>query len=337
MLHAETRVRARRHVIGMYSPMPSSLACPLCHKSDSELLCTADQVEGERALRSDFVRNRFDHSPATFELMDLTEFMHGGPGQLLRCNHCRVVFRDEAQIAGYEHDSYAPDVISHLYLRYVHSFREKESRYRPLLRPGARIIEIGSHYGAFLEVAEEWNWQPIGLDVGECTSAFARSRGLSVRRVAVEDLRLARQRAEGIFVWNCFEQLDDTDAFLKNVHRLLEPGGLLVVRVPNFDFYRHWRNHYGSNNCRELALKQLAYNNLLGFPYRLGYSASILTDLLRQYGFHHTAVHDSNVLTLPITEMPQWVREESSQVYRAKSSGHAGGAWIEVVSRLKTS
>jgi hypothetical protein len=48
---------------------------------------------------------------------------------------------------------------------------------------------VGSHLGAFLEAAKKWGWRPIGLDIGESTSAFARKRGGTVKSTALDALR----------------------------------------------------------------------------------------------------------------------------------------------------
>jgi hypothetical protein len=126
--------------------------------------------------------------------------VHGAPARLVRCNYCGLTIRDEASAARYEDDLYDSPLTSHLYPRYLKSFRRKESQYRLLLRPRAPILEVGSHYGAFLEVAESWDWRPIGLDIGKYTSAFARSRGLTLRRLPIQDFNFRYGRAEGIFV-----------------------------------------------------------------------------------------------------------------------------------------
>jgi len=48
-------------------------------------LRSTKEVENETRLRAQFVEHRLGHRPAGIEGMDLTEFMHGGPAEVLSC------------------------------------------------------------------------------------------------------------------------------------------------------------------------------------------------------------------------------------------------------------
>jgi len=306
-------------------------ACPCCGRGNFVTRYSSFQIREEIDARASFVNQWFDHKPKKIELMDLTEFMHGGPGRLLACAHCGLLRREEDSEPHYADDVYDPDLLNHLYPRYVAAFRAKEKDYRDLLPPRAGVVELGSHVGAFLEVAERWDWRPIGLDIGRYTSAFARSKGLTVRRKAIEDSSLRGHGLDALFIWNCFEQMEDPGSTLRSAQRLLKPHGLLVVRVPNVKFYERWR----AQGARRAALRGLAYNNLLGFPYLFGYSPPALLRLLARNGFEPFEWHNSSLLTIPFPDLPAVVERESSVVNRVLSSDRASltGPWIEVVCR----
>lgn len=314
-----------------------SETCPACGGAVFVERYSSARIAADIDLRAHFIERRLDHAPEPAERMDLTDFMHGGPGRLLSCRRCGLISREEEGEAHYEDDAYDPNLMAHLYPRYLEAFRRKEQAYRPLLRPGARVLEVGSHLGAFLQAAEEWDWRPIGLDIGESTSAFARSRGLAVRRTPIEDFRLQQEPAEGIFLWNCFEQLEDPAIILSEAHRLLAPRGLLIVRVPNAGFYRYWHRRLQGNN-RQGALERLGYNNLLGFPYRRGYTIFTLLKVLGRFDFQPAAGHNSGLIALPIPDMPRWVRSEAPAVSgRRNTPAAVGGPWIEIVARREAS
>src|SRR5262249_22810727 len=148
------------------------------------------------------------------------------------------------------------------YPRYREAFERKRQIYRPLLPPAAEVLEIGSHLGAFLEVAENWGWKPIGLDIGAETGAFAKRQGATIKRAELAEFSPRLRRLDAVFIWNCFEQLEDPQRILAESRQRVAEHGLIVLRVPNGDFYRRsaprqWRS--------------LTYNNLLGFPYLNGY------------------------------------------------------------------
>jgi SAM-dependent methyltransferase len=306
-------------------------ACPVCGAEEVYLGASVGEVNRESNLREFFVSQRLDHRPEEMELMDLTKFMHGGPGRLWSCPGCGLLSRDEGGSAHYEADVYDSNLMRHLYPRYLRAFEEK-TQYKALLRERADVLEIGSHLGGFLQTAEQWRWRPTGLDIGASTSSFARRQGLSTKRLAIEDY-FPHRPSDAVFIWNCFEQLDDPSATLHQSHRLLQPGGLLVVRVPNAQFYLRWHKQLRKDGASG-SLKVLGYNNLLGFPYRYGYTPASLTRLLRTNGFNPIEAHNSSLLTPPYPEMSMKMREEWRAVRReGETSLTIDGPWIEVVSR----
>lgn len=262
--------------------------------------------------------------------MDLTRFMHGQPERLAYCRVCGTIMRDERRTATYATDVYDPQLLDYLFPRYLQAFREK-SHYRELLSPRAEVVELGSHIGAFLTAAEEWNWRPTGIDIGEYTSAFARRRGLRVKRASIDDSGIRSHSAEGVFVWNCFEQLENPHQILRSIRNILQPYGVLVIRTPNFEFYETARAHG--------ALRELAFNNLLGFPYLIGYTPASLVSLVAQYGFEPLAGYGTTLLTMPFPELTPRLEHELAETYSPyrnpapRPSRSVKGPWMEIAFR----
>ena len=239
--------------------------------------------------------------------------------------------------------------MEHLYPRYLEAFRAKSRPYRDLLRPGARILEVGSHYGAFLQAAKEWGWEAIGVDVGKDTTRFARSKGFAVKSCELPDCDFDKQSFEGIFIWNCFDQISQPGPIVAECRRLLKPGGLLVIRTPNGLFYTMCQAVLARDDARpesiEFVTEAMGYNNLLGFPYLYGYSLTTLQRLLEPAGFRSEGMLNSELLTLPLPENPRWVEEEERTIndetrmlahsVLAGRSGVLAGPWIEVWFRLE--
>ena len=298
-------------------------------------------MRSEIALRTRFVNARLDHKAEPAELMDLTRFMHGEAERLLSCNGCGLVIREESEDSRYATDVYDRDLLEHLYPRYLEPFREKARRFNQWLRPHAEVVELGSHLGAFLQAAEEENWNPTGLDIGEYTSAFGRQKGLRVLRRPIEDTPIGRRSADALFVWNCFEQLDAPSNVLGSAHGLLKRHGLLVVRIPNYGFYEQCRRRARVRALNAAAVRELAYNNLLGFPYLIGYTPALLASLLSRHGFEPVQGFDSTLVTLPFSDVSKERRSEEAQVYAPYRDGTEKGPltltgpWIEVVGRKR--
>jgi 2-polyprenyl-3-methyl-5-hydroxy-6-metoxy-1,4-benzoquinol methylase len=314
-------------------------SCPGCGSLTFLPRYESREICKEVEYRGRFVRRRLDHKPQPHELMDLTRFMHGSPERLVSCAACGLTVRDEPWEDSYSTDFYDGDLLEHLYPRYLHAFQKKECHYRPLLPHHAEVIEVGSHLGAFLEVAEQWNWRPTGLDIGAYTSTFAAGRGMRVRRQTIEDTQLPERSLDAVFVWNCFEQLQNPGRMLRAVRSLLKSDGMVVVRTPNFEFYEQVRRLTTLGRFRKRAIRALAYNNLLGFPYLVGYTPSSLAALLKRYGFEPFSGVDSTVLTMPFPNLTSKLRREAAKVCTPfdkplpKDATALSGPWIEIACR----
>lgn len=319
--------------------------CPVCDQKDLVLAASPASIHAEVRLRREFVLARLARRAPRAELKDLTEFMHGLPAPLYACSACGLLIRGEPSVFGvasYESDPNDQDLMAQLFPKYVAGFRQKRQAYCQLLRPCAEILEVGSHLGAFLTVAEEWDWRPQGLDVGRDTVAFQQARGLSVNRQVVEDASHPPGAFDAVFIWNCFEQLQHPASTLAAVHRLLSCHGLLIIRLPNAGFYRALRTEIQPWRDDDLVLHALAYNNLLGFPYLHGHTAESLTRLVSQWGFDSVGGFNSELVTMPFPDVSRRIAGEQraiSRVIAAWSSktmaqtGGLTGPWIELVFR----
>jgi hypothetical protein len=202
--------------------MWSGSICAVCGSGDFIVERSRSELDLETGLRHSFVVHNLRRDPSGLEATDLTEFMHGSPARLLACRNCGTLLREEETRSHYNDDLCDFDLMQHLYERNLDAFRRRGSIYQPLLRHHAEVVEVGSHQGAFLESAEEWGWRPIGLDIGESTSDFARKQGVTVKRLEIGDYSPRLHKPEGIFIWNCFEQLEDPAGTLRRSFEILD-------------------------------------------------------------------------------------------------------------------
>jgi 2-polyprenyl-3-methyl-5-hydroxy-6-metoxy-1,4-benzoquinol methylase len=321
--------------------------CPVCFGSLFSTVVPSRKIDEECRRRDGFVKERLARPASGNELKDLTEFFHQGKADILACAECKLLVRDEHEpppAETYSEDEYDPSVMEHLYPRYLDAFRRKEKPYRALVPEGAQILEIGSHYGAFLQTAKEWGWRAEGVDVGKDTSQFARSKGFTVHGKEVTECRFAEHSFDAVFIWNCFEQIPDPRPTLAECRRILKPEGLLTIRTPNGLFYAICQELLAEQDLRsgaaEFLTEAMGYNNLLGFPYLYGYSAATLERLLEQFGFQSAGMLNSELITLPLPESPDWVEQHERAISNeirmltrsvlADREGVLTGPWIEV-------
>jgi SAM-dependent methyltransferase len=135
---------------------------------------------------------------------------------------------------------------------------------------------------------------------------------------------------DALAIWNTFDQLSDPRGVAYEAWRRLRPGGLLVVRVPNGAV--HARLHRvltrGDRMRGAAARAVLAQNNLLGFPYRWGFTIESLSRLLADAGF--TVVRIRGDVLVPTADewTRRWARWEERAVKRAIAVvAHARPEW----------
>jgi SAM-dependent methyltransferase len=194
-------------------------------------------------------------------------------------------------------------------------------------------IEVGSYVGGFLGAARRKGMHFRGFDVNASAVNFARSRGLDAEVGSMDSIPRDEQ-FDAIVILNTFEQLPDVRAAARAAQRHLRERGALVVRVPNAGFYRTWRERL-RGRLAPLALRLLAFNNLLGFPYREGFSAKSLRRLLADSGFRVTHVYGD--VALPSGD--EWLHAkapfEEGMLRRLQKTlqRNWNAPWVEVYAR----
>lgn len=320
--------------------------CHVCGSGRFSLLAPSGRLDEECRLRDRFVQERLARPAAPEELKDLTEFFHQEAADLLACGDCGLLVRDEHETPPaqtYSEDEYDASLMECLYPQYLNAFRAKEKPYRGLLPSGARVLEVGSHYGAFLETARDWGWHAEGVDVGRDTSRFAQFKGFKVHGAEIGECRFAEGSFDGVFIWNCFDQIENPKPTLTECRRVTRPGGLLVVRTPSGVFYALCESLLANpdlpRESAEFLIAAMGYNNLLAFPYQYGYGRATLQRLIEPFGFRLEGMLNSELLTLPLPEEPNWVAREERMIHREvrmlagsvlAQGGELTGPWIEL-------
>jgi SAM-dependent methyltransferase len=102
---------------------------------------------------------------------------------------------------------------------------------------GGRLVDVGCGGGAFLRAARAAGWRASGFDPSAGAVAHARAEGLDAHELAWPPCPLGDASVEAVTFINVLDHLPDPFAALREARRVLKPGGLLYVRVPNGPFH----------------------------------------------------------------------------------------------------
>lgn len=148
------------------------------------------------------------------------------------------------------------------------------------LPPSPRILEVGCGTGGNLKLLSAFgDVTAVDCDEGALTTARARSVGQVVKGSLPDGLPFATERFDLIVLLDVLEHVDDDGASLSTLHRLVAPGGYLLITVPAFmflwgrhDVEHHHKRRYVEDDLRRrveqarLAVEHSTYFNSLLFP-----------------------------------------------------------------------
>jgi 2-polyprenyl-3-methyl-5-hydroxy-6-metoxy-1,4-benzoquinol methylase len=137
---------------------------------------------------------------------------------------------------------------------------------------GTHLLDIGCGEGFFLFNASKAGYTTKGIEISRYAAEYARREfDLDVEAKPFEELRFPENHFDIVTLWQVLEHVPYPLTVLKEVHRILKPGGLLATSTPDIEgtlakiFRRKWWN------LRRLHINQ--------------FTANTLTDMLNRAGF----------------------------------------------------
>ncbi|MFW6147001.1 MAG: class I SAM-dependent methyltransferase [Thermodesulfobacteriota bacterium] len=127
-------------------------------------------------------------------------------------------------------------------LLYLHPGRREDVDFHVMYLPAApqdHLLEIGCGGGKLLTGMKQMGWKVEGVDFDDAAVENARSKGLRVQRGTVKDQAYPNDHFEVIFMSHLLEHVHDPGPLLQEVHRILKPGGRLILITPNIESLGH--------------------------------------------------------------------------------------------------
>lgn len=157
--------------------------------------------------------------------------------QLVRCRRCGLKYlnprlRHDLIAAAYR-EAIDETFISQASAREL-TFRTYLGTLQQLAGGSHRLLDIGTGGGSFLGVAKRGGWDVLGCEPSRWLAAWGeRHYDVTIRPGTAFDLGLEEATFEVVSLWDVLEHVPDPAALVRECRRLLKPGGVLVVNVPD--------------------------------------------------------------------------------------------------------
>jgi SAM-dependent methyltransferase len=139
------------------------------------------------------------------------------------------------------------------------------------------LLDVGAATGYFLLMAKERGWETLGVEMSDAAAERGRTQGLRMYTGTLDQAPIADATCDAVTMIDVLEHTIAPKELVNRVHRILRPGGVLLVNTPDA----------GSVFARILG----KYWHLLCPPEHLVYfnRKNIIT-LLREEGFEVLSV-----------------------------------------------
>jgi 2-polyprenyl-3-methyl-5-hydroxy-6-metoxy-1,4-benzoquinol methylase len=98
-----------------------------------------------------------------------------------------------------------------------------------------RVLDVGCGRGLLLEAFRRRGWDVQGTELTEKAARYAQQvAGVPVEIGQLEEIGFPESHFDAITMWHVLEHVHDPRVVLAEVSRILKPGGVLLVGVPNF-------------------------------------------------------------------------------------------------------
>lgn len=169
------------------------------------------------------------------------------PARIVECRKCSLMYAnpraadpDYLQIQSWDAD-FVEEALndSHRYSKEALQVRDYDDTRRILAArfpKRGELLEVGSGLGYLLAYFRDDGWNVRGVEPDEAITRHARKvHGLDIQTKILPDAAFPDASFDAVLMMHVIEHVPDPQATLREILRVLKPGGMLVMETPRYD------------------------------------------------------------------------------------------------------
>jgi 2-polyprenyl-3-methyl-5-hydroxy-6-metoxy-1,4-benzoquinol methylase len=274
--------------------------CPNCGQDDSTVIFDSnmDEADLQKGIKTVYM---------------LWEDTHG---RYVKCRNCHLIYVNPIEKASKINGDYSKMGNNDAPIIRVSRLRAAKSQLGLIKKhkSGTTLLDIGCGEGFFLFNASKAGYTTKGIEISRDAAEYAeREFGLDVEAKPFEELQFPENYFDVVTLWQVLEHVPYPLIFLKEVHRILKPGGLLTASTPDIEgilakiFRRKWWN------LRRLHINQFTVKTLTDMMRRAGFN-NVFSTKYREY-------ISISMLVIPLLKHLKMYERAKGQFYPGSTSG----------------
>lgn len=155
---------------------------------------------------------------------------------LCKCSACSTVFSQRKvtneQLTEYYSNQYQrTNYLSPITIKRYEELLDGFEKYRKT----NRVLDVGCGNGFFLQLAKERGWEVYGTEYAQDVVDSCTKKGFNMRKGTLHELEFESDYFDLIVSIEVIEHLPDPVSTVKEMYRIVRPGGGIYITTPNFN------------------------------------------------------------------------------------------------------
>lgn len=242
-----------------------------------------------------------------------------GTQQIVKCRHCGLMYVNPRVKTDCVLGAYS-NAVDELYVSQEKGRKQTFSRVFRLIEhymqgPG-KILDVGAASGFFLQVAKEKGWKPYGVEPSCWMAEWGNRRfKVNIKPGVLRAAAFPDNFFDVVTMWDVLEHTPDPLAELKESHRILKDGGIIIINYPDVGSWparisgsRWWfflsvHLYYFSPDTIESMLIKAGFSPL---SFRQHWQQLNLEHLTKMAGLYSKPLSEAGLKIIRALKMGQW-------------------------------